>query len=162
MEFWHRLGNLYSAEPQEMMWKEKAGGFFDLVAQPWAGPVLHTRKKMTPWNRQLGGRWRLSLPICTRFTGTWTIRMKTETFKYSQLPMRVFRWEVWLTDCRAPSPHPEAGQKFNQFPEWTRFCYVTLGAFFHLPESQLPPSPNEDINDLAETVVRLERKICTE
>ena len=39
---------------------------------------------------------------------------------------------------------------------------MTLGAFFHLPESQFPPSPNEDINDLAETVVRLEREICTE
>ena len=114
MEFWCRLGNLYSAEPQEVMWKEKAGGFFDLVDQPQAGPILHTRKKMTLWNRQLEGRWRLSLPICTRFTGTWTIRIMTETFKYSQLPMRVLRWGVWLTDYCAPSPHPEAGQKFDQ------------------------------------------------
>ena len=39
-----------------MRWKEKAGGFFDLVDQPRAGPVLHTRKKMTLWNRQLEGR----------------------------------------------------------------------------------------------------------
>ena len=162
MEFWCRLGNLYSAEPQEMMWKEKAGGFFDLVDQPRAGPVLHTRKKMTLWNRQLEGRWRLSLPICTRFTGIWTIRMMTETFKYSQLPMRVLRWGVWLTDLCAPSPHPEAGQKFNQCFLNERGSAVWPWERSFTSLSLFPPSPNENINDLAETVVRLERKICTE
>ena len=75
---------IYSAEPQKMMWKEKAGGFLDLAAQPWAGPVLHTRKKATPCDRQLEGRGRRSLTTCTRFSGTLTVRVMTEMCKYSQ------------------------------------------------------------------------------
>lgn len=113
MELGGSLGNLRAAEPQETMWKEQAGGFFGFSAQPWAGLVLHTRKKAAP----PAGNWKEgegcpcpNVPAFNRDFNNYS------TDKRVQIHLAVhegLKLRARLIHCSAPSTQPETEQKFS-------------------------------------------------